>query len=145
MHLRVVSPHEAVSLIAVIVVFGFLAVAGRWGLVQAHGEEAPDVVTGMRLALGTLAASVIAAGMKALVYYSETNCGAGAPSAQMPPLCTLGTVSTVLFVAGALMFLASLVVWQPWRDPLRLQLVRAIVGAGSLAALVLGFMATGLV
>jgi hypothetical protein len=52
-------------------------------------------------------------------------------------------VSTVLFVAGALMFLASLVVWQPWRDPLRLQLVRAIVGAGSLAAFVLGVMATG--
>jgi len=145
MHLRVVSPHEAVSLIAVIVVFGFLAVAGRWGLVQAHGEEALDIIMGMRLALGTLAASVVGAGLKALVYYSQTNCGADSPSAPLPPLCTAGTVSAVLFVVGALMFLASLVVWKPWLDPLRLQLVRAIVGAGSAAAFVLGLMAAGVV
>jgi hypothetical protein len=145
MHLRVVSPHEAVSLIAVIVVFGFLAVAGRWGLVQAHAEEAPDIITGMRLALGTLAASVVGAGLKALVYYSETTCAVGPPGAPTPPLCTLSAVSTPLFVVGAVMFLASLVVWQPWSDPLRLQLVRAIVGAGSAAAFVLGLMAAGLV
>jgi hypothetical protein len=143
MHLRVVSPHEAVSLVAVIVVFGFLAVAGRWGLMQAHAEEAPDIVTGMRLALGTLAVSVVAAGMKGLVYYSETTCSAGASSVSLPPLCKLGTASMLLFVAGAVMFLASLVVWKPWRDPLRVQFVRAMVGAGSLAAFVLGFMTTG--
>ncbi|HEY4188291.1 MAG TPA: hypothetical protein VGP07_24665 [Polyangia bacterium] len=142
MHLRLVGAHEAVSLVGAIVMFGFLAVAGRRALVQAH-SEAPSVLAGMRLALGALAASVLGAGTSGLVYYSETSCTAGSPDIPLPPLCTLVTVSRLLFLAAVVIFLASLVVWPPWRGPLRLQLARATLGLGWAAAFVLGVMATG--
>jgi hypothetical protein len=142
MHLRLVGAHEAVSLVGAIVMFGFLAVAGRRALVQAH-SEAQGVLAGMRLALGALAASVLGAGTSGLVYYSETSCGVASPDMPLPPLCTLVTVSRLLFLAAAVIFLASLVVWPPWRGPLRLQLARATLGLGWAAGFVLGVMATG--
>ena len=142
MHLRLVGAHEAVELIGVIVVFGFLAVGGRWALVQAHAES-PRVVAGMRLALAALAASVVGAALNGVVYYSDTSCSAGSAGAPAPPLCTLVSISTVLFLSGAVIFVASLVVWNPWKDPLRLQLVRATLGLGWVVALVLGHLATG--
>jgi hypothetical protein len=142
MHLRLVGAHEAVSLIAVLVVFGFLAVGGRWALVQAHSES-PKVVAGMRLVLGALAASAVGAVLNGLVYYSETNCSAGSPSIPLPPLCNLGRVSTLLFGAAAAIVVASFAVWPPWRGPFRLQLARATLGLGCLAALALALMATG--
>ena len=144
MHLRLVGVNEAVALIGVIVAFGFMAVGGRWALVQAHAES-PKVLAGMRLALGALAAGVVGAGMNGVIYYSETRCSAGSSSAALPPLCTLVTASTVLFLAGAVMFLVSLVVWSPWRGPFRLQLVRAILGLGWGVGVVLGVLATGFV
>jgi hypothetical protein len=144
MHLRLVGAQEAVELIGVMVVFGFLAVGGRRALLQAHAES-PSVLAGMRLCLGALAASVVAAGLNGVVYYSDTSCGATAPGIPAPPLCTLRTVSTFLFVGAAVIFLASLVVWPPLRGPLRLQLVRATLGLGCAAALVLGLLATGFV
>ena len=144
MHLRLVGAHEAVELIGVLVVFGFLAVGGRWALVQAHSET-PKVVAGMRLALGALAAMVVGAGMNGFVYYSETNCSAGSTSIPLPPLCTLVRVSMLLFLASTVMFLASVIVWLPWRSPLRLQLVRALLGLGWWVAFVLGFLMTGFV
>lgn len=142
MHLRLVGVHEAVALIGVLVMFGFLAVGGRRALVRAHGESA-QVLAGMRLCLGALAASVVGAGLDGAVYYTDTSCGAGPAAGPAPPLCTLVTISTVLFVGGAVMFLVSLVVWAPWGGPVRLQLVRATVGLGWVAALVLGLLATG--
>jgi hypothetical protein len=144
MHLRLVGVNEAVALIGVIVAFGFMAVGGRWALVQAHAES-PKVLAGMRLALGALAASVVGAGMIGVIYYSETNCSGGSPGVALPPLCTLVTASTVLFLAGGVMFLVSLLVWNPWRGPFRLQLVRATLGLGWVVALVLRVLATGFV
>jgi hypothetical protein len=142
MHLRLVGAHEAISLIGVMVAFGFLAVGGRWGVVQAR-SEAPKVLAGMRLALGSLAAMVIGAGMNGSVYYSETSCSAGPAGIPLPPLCTLVRVSALLFLVSTVVFLASLVVWPPWRGPLRLQVVRALLGVGWWVAFVLGFLVTG--
>jgi hypothetical protein len=144
MHLRLVGVHEAVELVGVVVVFGFLAVGGRWALVQAHGETS-KVVAGMRLALGAFLAGVAGAGLNGVLYYSETSCGAGPPGVRLPALCTLLTVSTLLFLAAGLMFLVSLGVWHPWRGPFRLQLVRATLGLGWCVTLFLAFVATGFV
>ena len=144
MHLRLVGAHEAVELIGVLVVFGFLAVGGRWALVKAHSET-PTAVAGMRLALGALLGSAVGAGLNGLLYYSETSCSAGAPGIPSPALCSLLTVSVVLFVFAAVLFLVGLFVWNPWTPPFRLQLVRVILGVGCGFAFVLAFLATGLV
>lgn len=143
MHLRLVGAHEAVELIGVLVVFGFLAVGGRWALVKAH-SEASKVVAGMRLALAAFLGSVVGAGLNAALYYSETSCSAGSPGIPSPALCTLLTVSIVVFAAAGVLFLVSLVVWNPWTPPFRLQLVRVTLGLGWWFALGLAFLATGL-
>lgn len=139
-----VSAHEAASLVGIVVVFGLMAMGGRWALVQAQTER-PKVLAGMRLALGALAALTVGAGLNGIVYFSGASCSEGPPSIPLPALCALTTVSALLFLASTLTSLVSLVVWPPWRGPLWLQLVRALVGAGWLFAFTVGVMLTGVV
>ena len=124
---------EAVGLVGVVVAFGFLAIGGRWALRHAQAE-APSVLAGLRLSLASLAASGVTTALNGIVYLSETDCRQGPASAPAQALCKLSRVSTFALVVGALLYLASLLMWAPWRGPWRLQLFRVVLGMTWLAA-----------
>ncbi len=143
-YLRPVGPHEPFWVVVILVVFGLMAIGGRWALVQAQAEG-PRVLAGLRLALGALAALMVCAGLNGIVYFSGASCSQGPPSIRLPALCALITASTLLALASTLIFLVSLIVWPPWRRPLWWQFVRALVGVGWLFASAVGFGLTGVI
>jgi hypothetical protein len=124
---RSIDLHSAVGLVGVVVALGFLAIGGRWALRHAQ-SEAPHVLAGLRLSLAGFAAGGVATALTGIVYLSETDCRQGPSSGPAETLCRLARVSTFGLVLGALLYLASLVVWAPWRGPWRLQLFRAVLG-----------------
>lgn len=126
MLLRNIDAREAAKLIGLVVVLGFVAIAGRRALVQAQ-TEAPGVLAGVRLSMGGFLASCLAGGLTGLLYYAEVDCRPGQPAAPVASMCDLSRVSLVALVLGALIHLASFFVWRPWREPVRLQLVRGVL------------------
>ena len=127
MDARWIEPRSAVGLVGIVVALGFVAIGGRWALRHAQ-SEAPGVLAGLRLSLGGFAASCLTTGLNGMVYLSETDCREGPVSAPTQTLCRLSRVSTSALVVGALLILASLFIWVPWRGPWRLQLFRGILG-----------------
>ena len=141
MYARWIDPLRAVGLVGVVVALGFVAIGGRWALRHAQ-SEAPGVLGGLRVSLLGFAAGGVATALNGIVYLSETDCRQGPASGPAQTLCQLARVSTFALAAGALLYLASLFLWAPWRGPWRLQLFRAILGLTLLFA-VYSFSLTG--
>ena len=133
MLLRTIDAREAAKLIGLVVVLGFVAIAGRRALVQAQ-TEAPGVLAGVRLSMGSFIASCLAGGLNAFLYYSEVDCRPATIGASLPATCDLSRASLVALALGALVYLAGLFVWPPWREPLRLQIVRGVLALACVLA-----------
>jgi hypothetical protein len=143
MFLRVIDAREAAKLVGLVVVIGFVAIAARRALVQAQTEP-PGVLAGVRLSVGSFVASCLAGVLNGLLYYAEVDCRPGPPGAPPATMCDLTRVSLVALVLGALVYLAALFVWPPWRKPLGLQIVRGALAVAWLLA-AYSFFALGIV
>jgi hypothetical protein len=123
----------------------FIAAVSRWALGTAYREHRSQVLPALWMSLGSMVGSAVTMSVNGVLALSRHICVRGGPPDLIDPVsCRMSGVADLFSVVGCLLFLASFVVWAPWRGPWRLQVFRALHGVtGSVAFWTMYLVASG--
>jgi hypothetical protein len=131
------SPMFTVGFVALLLAGAALGIVGAlslWALRIARCQPLERVRAGLWLALASMVGSAAGAGLNGGLAISRHVCPQGPPELYDAVACRMGAVAALLSVGSFLLFLASFVVFPPWKRPSELQAFRVLNAvAGTLA------------